>query len=172
MIVGGTDGTVSNALVGSQSFCKLMQGGYKNSSGKYAITATTNTIWSAVNTPFQVISVPLAGLVIDRVGRRFTMWIGLSILIVAGAAQLGAQNWKTFCLVKVLYGLAGGFTQVASITFVSEIAPRELRGLLMAIVPLMSMNQHTFTISRKTTLLTLHSNHRYYPCGVYHLLFE
>lgn len=150
MIVGGTDGTVSNALVGSQSFCKLMQGGYKNSSGKYAITAKTNTIWSAVNTPFQVISVPLAGLAIDRVGRRFTMWIGLSILIVAGAAQLGAQNWKTFCLVKVLYGLAGGFTQVASITFVSEIAPRELRGLLMAIVPLMSMNQHTFTISRKT----------------------
>lgn len=126
-----------------------MQGVYKNSSDKYAITAEKNTIWSAVITPFQVISVPLAGLAIDRVGRRFTMWIGLSILIVAGAAQLGAQNWKTFCLVKALYGLGGGFTQVASTTFDLEIAPRELRGLLMAIVPLMSMNQYRFVISRK-----------------------
>ncbi|KAJ5710615.1 MFS general substrate transporter [Penicillium malachiteum] len=70
-----------------------------------------------------VISVPSAGLVIDRIGRRFTMWIGLTILIIAGAVQLAAQSWRTFCIVKVLYGLAGGFTQVSSITFVSEIAP-------------------------------------------------
>lgn len=114
-------------------------GVYEVSEKKYVIPARTNTIWSAINTPFQVLSVPLAGMLIDRVGRRYTMWTGLTILIAAGAAQLGAHSWKTFCIVKVLYGLGGGFTQVSSITYVSEIAPRELRGLLMAIVPLMSM---------------------------------
>lgn len=75
---------------------------------------------------------------IDRVGRKYTMAIGLLIYIVAGAAQIGAQDWRSYCVAKMCYGAAGGFSQTASVTYVSEVAPREIRGAFLAVVPLMS----------------------------------
>lgn len=67
----------------------------------------------------------------DKFGRLPTMYLS-PLLIYAGAInELTSRNRWDFLGAKIIMGCAAGLTQSVYPTFVAEIAPREIRGVLI-----------------------------------------
>ncbi|KAI8139754.1 general substrate transporter [Fennellomyces sp. T-0311] len=75
----------------------------------------------------------LAGFPADRYSRKFTL-IGASILFVIGSVfQAAANGVPLLCVGRVLNGLSVGVTSMVVPLYQSEIAPKEIRGRIVAV---------------------------------------
>jgi len=75
----------------------------------------------------------LAGYPADRFSRKFTL-IGASVLFVIGSVFQAATNGvPLLCVGRVLNGLSVGVTSMVVPLYQSEVAPKEIRGRLVAI---------------------------------------
>lgn len=82
-----------------------------------------------------VCGAPLAGAVVDRLGRRSLIALCAFIyaLAAAGMAIPATSNWHSVVLLRFLSGTAiGGFT-VGCPLYLAEMAPKELRGRLVSL---------------------------------------
>ncbi|KAF1806038.1 general substrate transporter [Mucor lusitanicus] len=74
-----------------------------------------------------------AGYPADRFSRKFTL-IGASLLFVIGSVLQAATNGvPMLCVGRVLNGLSVGITSMVVPLYQSEVAPKEIRGRLVAI---------------------------------------
>ncbi|OJJ45122.1 hypothetical protein ASPZODRAFT_18032 [Penicilliopsis zonata CBS 506.65] len=131
-LILGTDTTAVNSLVGSQSFCYVMGEGYM-SNGKYAVRPETVSIWSAVAAPAQVMGQFLMGPIADIFGRRAVIFFNVAVMIVGVVIEFIAPNWKVFALAKFILAFVSGLTQATAPMYISELAPRNARGLMIAL---------------------------------------
>ncbi|KAL1887407.1 hypothetical protein Sste5346_010248 [Sporothrix stenoceras] len=130
-LILGTDTTAVNSLVGSQSFCYVMGGGYK-SNGKYAVAPKTVSIWSAVAAPAQVLGQFSMGPIADWFGRRAVIYFNVCVMIVGVIIEFVAPNWKVFAAAKFLLAYVAGLTQATAPMYISELAPRNARGAMIS----------------------------------------
>ncbi|CAK7234794.1 hypothetical protein SBRCBS47491_009069 [Sporothrix bragantina] len=130
-LILGTDTTAVNSLVGSQSFCYVMGGGYK-SNGKYAVTPKTVSIWSAVAAPAQVLGQFSMGPIADWFGRRAVIYFNVCVMIIGVIIEFVAPNWKVFAAAKFLLAYVAGLTQATAPMYISELAPRNARGAMIS----------------------------------------
>ncbi|CAK7207177.1 hypothetical protein SEUCBS139899_009985, partial [Sporothrix eucalyptigena] len=130
-LILGTDTTAVNSLVGSQSFCYVMGGGYK-SNGKYAVTPRTVSIWSAVAAPAQVLGQFSMGPIADWFGRRAVIYFNVCVMIIGVIIEFVAPNWKVFAAAKFLLAYVAGLTQATAPMYISELAPRNARGAMIS----------------------------------------
>ncbi len=80
-----------------------------------------------------VIGALLGGFPSDRVGRKKTLfWIGVLYFISAAGSAL-ATNWYIFLFFRLIGGLGVGASSVAAPMYISEIAPANQRGRLVAL---------------------------------------
>ncbi|HYH13933.1 MAG TPA: MFS transporter, partial [Flavisolibacter sp.] len=87
------------------------------------------------------ISIALIGTIIgslmgsipsDRLGRRKTLILIAIIYLVASMGTALATNWYVFLFFRLLGGLGVGASSVTAPVYISEIAPPERRGRLVA----------------------------------------
>jgi len=87
------------------------------------------------------ISIALIGTIIgsligsipsDRWGRRTTLFIIAIIYLVASIGTAVATNWYIFLFFRLLGGLGVGASSVTAPVYISEIAPADKRGRLVA----------------------------------------
>jgi len=75
----------------------------------------------------------LGGTIADRAGRRFTLVLGGAIFIAGSILAPLSPNVGTLVVARTLLGLAIGFTSVTAPVYVSELAPPQNRGTLIAL---------------------------------------
>lgn len=69
----------------------------------------------------------------DRLGRRTTLIIIAVIYLVASVGTALATNWYVFLFFRLLGGLGVGASSVTAPVYISEIAPADKRGRLVAL---------------------------------------
>ncbi|KAI8052608.1 general substrate transporter [Gilbertella persicaria] len=75
----------------------------------------------------------IAGYPADRFSRKFTL-IGASMLFIVGSVfQAAANGVPLLCVGRVLNGISVGITSMVVPLYQSEIAPKEIRGRIVAV---------------------------------------
>ncbi|RKP04686.1 general substrate transporter [Thamnocephalis sphaerospora] len=75
-----------------------------------------------------------SGHIADRIGRRWSIVL-CSVVVIAGSlCQALAMNIVVFCIGRVTGGLAVGVTATVVPIYISEIAPKKIRGRLVVVM--------------------------------------
>jgi len=74
-----------------------------------------------------------AGLLIDRIGRKNGILLGLCIYAIFPVFYPFCVKYLWFLVIAIISGVANAILTPASFTFVAEIVPREIRGSAMAL---------------------------------------
>ncbi|ODN77562.1 hypothetical protein L202_04732 [Cryptococcus amylolentus CBS 6039] len=117
---------LANAGFIEQFGTKISSAGVKSLDAKYV------SMWSGLGYLMQFIGNWAAGFISDRFGRRAVLW-ALSLVFALGiVAEMVAKNYKDWLGAKMLMGLGQGLVQQGVLTYISEIAPTQVRGTLMS----------------------------------------
>jgi MFS family permease len=91
-------------------------------------TSLTTSILSA-GTFFGAI---IAGDLADAIGRRFTIIIGCGIFTIGGILEVASTGLGVMVAGRVIAGFGVGFISAIVILYMSEIAPKKVRGAVVA----------------------------------------
>ncbi|OAA67802.1 General substrate transporter [Akanthomyces lecanii RCEF 1005] len=80
-----------------------------------------------------LIALPFSSLLCERLGRRYPIIIGTSIIIVGSSLQTAAVNYSMFVVGRFLIGFGGGLVAVASPQLMMECAYPSHRGKLVSL---------------------------------------
>ncbi|TYJ58911.1 hypothetical protein B9479_000344 [Cryptococcus floricola] len=117
---------LANAGFIEQFGTKISSEGVKSLDAKYV------SMWSGLGYLMQFIGNWAAGFISDRFGRRAVLW-ALSLVFALGiVVEMVAKNYKDWLGAKMLMGLGQGLVQQGVLTYISEIAPTQVRGTLMS----------------------------------------
>jgi len=91
-------------------------------------TSLTTSILSA-GTFFGAI---IAGDMADLIGRRFTIILGCLIFCVGGILEVASTGLGVMVAGRLIAGFGVGFISAVVILYMSEIAPKKVRGAVVA----------------------------------------
>ena len=80
-----------------------------------------------------VIGSLVGGIPCERIGRRNTLMVIAAMYLVSSLGTAFATNWHVFLLFRFLGGLGVGASSVTAPVYISEIAPANKRGRLVAL---------------------------------------
>ncbi|KAJ6014924.1 hypothetical protein N7540_009515 [Penicillium herquei] len=130
-IIVGIELNMAGNMLGIQSFCR--QFGYWDASeDAYAIPAHIVSIWAAVSSPFQLLGNVASGYLGDFFGRSPVLYLTILTCVAGSCLESFVTNWKGWLGAKIVMGLTTGLMQAGVATYISEIAPRELRGIALS----------------------------------------
>ncbi|RDL36806.1 General substrate transporter [Venustampulla echinocandica] len=98
--------------------------------GNYVLDAKWQSAFSGAPLASNLVSSLIAGQVSDKIGRRYTIVIALIISFAAVTLEVVADTNELFFGGKLLNGFATGTLASVCITYIGEISPLALRGLL------------------------------------------
>lgn len=75
----------------------------------------------------------LAGVLADRLGRRYAIMIACGFWIVGAVLQCSAQNVAHLIVGRIISGLAVGITSSQVLVYLAELAPSDIRGRVVGI---------------------------------------
>lgn len=94
-----------------------------------------------------LISLPLSSILCEKIGRRYPITIGTSIIVFGSVLQTAAQNYAMFVVGRFFIGFGGGLAAVAAPQLMMECAYPTHRGKLVSLYmtqwPVVS-KQYTF----------------------------
>ena len=73
------------------------------------------------------------GPIADIFGRRAVIFFNIAVMIVGVIIEFTAPNWKVFGAAKFILAFVSGLTQSTAPMYISELAPRNARGLMIAL---------------------------------------
>ncbi|OAA66461.1 General substrate transporter [Niveomyces insectorum RCEF 264] len=100
--------------------------------GQYVLYADWQSAFTGAPLASNLVSSLVAGQVADKIGRRFTIMIALVISFAAVTLEMVATTNAMFFGGKFLNGFATGTLASVCVTYIGEISPLALRGLLTA----------------------------------------
>ncbi|RSH77861.1 uncharacterized protein EHS24_002927 [Apiotrichum porosum] len=116
-------------LIAQTSFVE--QFGRSVVNGQPALNAKDVSAWGGIYSGAYIVALLLGGWPVDYFGRRASM-LTLSVLMIAAClTEMFAREWVAWGMSKLLNGLAIGLAQLTLSTYVSELAPVQLRGFLL-----------------------------------------
>ena len=75
---------------------------------------------------------PLASLVVDKLGRKYTVMLSTLPFCLGWLLIIVARNFLLLCLGRVFTGIGTGMCSLSVPTYIAEISPPNLRGMLGA----------------------------------------
>ncbi|KAL1899583.1 hypothetical protein Sste5346_002985 [Sporothrix stenoceras] len=128
MVLYGYDASVFNSVQGSDNWLNWFNLDTKRDAYLIGLINTAYTIGAIVSGFF------FGGPVADYFGRRVGMGLGCFITIIATFLQTFAPYHNLGCFIggRVLIGLGQGMALTAGPVYIGEMAPPEIRGLIMA----------------------------------------
>ncbi|EUC40390.1 hypothetical protein COCMIDRAFT_9724 [Bipolaris oryzae ATCC 44560] len=127
----GFDGSVMGGILAMPPF--IHQFGTGKSPKGPILTSTDISVMTAVPTTGCLLGLPLAAYCGDRWGRRKTLILGCVLSAVAAAIQTSAFGMAQLVIGRWLANAAIFLFIVMGSTFLAEIAPDELRGVLIGL---------------------------------------
>ncbi|KAG0655501.1 hypothetical protein C6P46_000847 [Rhodotorula mucilaginosa] len=126
-IIVGIEFSLPGNLLAIPAFLRQF-GSLSEKTGKYAIASKHLTIWAALFATFQVLGLMFGGQISDRFGRRGALYLVLFFIYIGVMLEIIATTWQMWLGSKIVIGFGTGIMQTCVVTYVSEVAPRELRG--------------------------------------------
>jgi MFS family permease len=80
----------------------------------------------------QIIGQFTGGYVSDRFGRKMSFWNVIFWTYIGVMLEVIATTWQMWLGSKIVIGFATGMMQSVVPTYVAEVAPRELRGIMLS----------------------------------------
>lgn len=88
--------------------------------------------WTACSSPFQLLGMITSGYLGDKIGRRPIMYMMLVVCVGGACLESFVATWAGWLGAKIVMLLTVGLIQSAVSTYISEIAPREMRGVALS----------------------------------------
>ncbi|QYS95358.1 MFS permease [Trichoderma simmonsii] len=128
MVLYGYDASVYNSVQGSQNWLAYFDLDTERDTYMIGLINTSYTIGAIVAGFF------FGGPLADYLGRRWGMWTGCLLTVVATFMQTFAPRHNLGCFIagRVLVGLGQGIALTAGPVYIGEMAPPPIRGLIMA----------------------------------------
>ncbi|KPI45636.1 Alpha-glucosides permease MPH3 [Cyphellophora attinorum] len=133
--------------------------------GNWVLSAKWQSAFSGAPIASQIVGNLGSGQVADLIGRRNTLIIALVITFAAITMEFVATTNELFFGGKFLNGFAVGTIQTVATTYVGEIVPLALRGLMTCLIAL------SFTVGPFTVALIVNSTGTYDNRWAYRAVF-
>ncbi|TIA60744.1 MFS general substrate transporter [Aureobasidium pullulans] len=99
--------------------------------GKPAVSAKVVSYWQGFAEMSKTVGMFAGGWFADRFGRKKAMIGAIVILLGGSIAEITAFSWQSWLGAAVLVRLGVGLAQSILITYISEIAPFQIRGFMI-----------------------------------------
>ncbi|KAK4081288.1 uncharacterized protein Triagg1_2820 [Trichoderma aggressivum f. europaeum] len=128
MVLYGYDASVYNSVQGSQNWLAYFDLDTERDTYMIGLINTSYTIGAIVAGFF------FGGPLADYLGRRWGMWTGCLLTVIATFMQTFAPRHNLGCFIagRVLVGLGQGIALTSGPVYIGEMAPPPIRGLIMA----------------------------------------
>ncbi|KAI5360129.1 Putative major facilitator, sugar transporter, major facilitator superfamily [Septoria linicola] len=105
--------------------------------GEPAVSARTVSFWQGFAEMSKMVGMFTAGYFADKFGRKKAMCGAIAILLGGSIAEIASHNWQSWLGAAVLVRLGVGLAQSILITYISELAPFQIRGFMIGAYQLM-----------------------------------
>ncbi|KAJ4073126.1 hypothetical protein NW756_014345 [Fusarium oxysporum] len=130
--------------------------------GKPAVSARVVSYWQGFAEMSKTLGMFTGGYFADRLGRKKALCGAIVILLGGSIAEITASGWKSWLGAAVLVRLGVGLAQSILITYVSELTPFQIRGLMIGAYQLcLGIGQLISAIA--TQLITIHQPTKWRP---------
>lgn len=101
----------------------------------FSISSSNQSLMTAILSAGTFFGAIIAGDLADFIGRRFTIIIGCGIFCVGGILETAATTVGVMTAGRVIAGFGVGFISAIVILYMSEIAPKKIRGAIVVSAP-------------------------------------
>lgn len=98
----------------------------------FHLTARDQSLTTSILSAGTFFGAIIAGDVADHIGRRSTIIMGCLIFCIGGIFETASTGLAVMCVGRVICGAGVGFISAIVILYMSEIAPKKVRGALVA----------------------------------------
>ncbi|OCF31720.1 hypothetical protein I316_06527 [Kwoniella heveanensis BCC8398] len=132
VVMDGYQTSLPGSVLANEGFIKQFGTVVDAATGKVSVDAQYISMWSGLAYLCQFLGNWMGGFISDRFGRRYTLYT-LTVVFTGGIiTEIVARNYKDWLAAKMLMGLGQGLIQQGVLTYISEVAPTQLRGALMS----------------------------------------
>ncbi|WWD01250.1 hypothetical protein V866_008192 [Kwoniella sp. B9012] len=132
VIMDGYQTSLPGSVLANAGFIKQFGTVVDSATGALSVDAQYISMWSGLAYLCQFLGNWAGGFIGDRFGRRYTLY-ALTVVFTGGIiTEIVAKNYKDWLAAKMLMGLGQGLIQQGVLTYISEVAPTQLRGALMS----------------------------------------
>ncbi|KAH7259409.1 major facilitator superfamily domain-containing protein [Fusarium redolens] len=130
--------------------------------GKPAVSARVVSYWQGFAEMSKTLGMFTGGYFADKFGRKTALCGAIVILLGGSIAEITASGWKSWLGAAVLVRAGVGLAQSILVTYVSELAPFQIRGLMIGAYQLcLGIGQLISAIA--TQLITIHQPTKWRP---------
>ncbi|WRT69060.1 uncharacterized protein IL334_006043 [Kwoniella shivajii] len=138
--------------------------------GQRSESAKVVSYWQGFAEMSKTLGMFAGGTLMDRFGRKPAMITALVILLAGSIAEIASQKWQDWLGAAVLVRLGVGLAQTILITYVSELAPFQVRGFMIgAYQVLLTTGQLIVAIAAK--LMEVHQPTKWRPLIAIEFMF-
>lgn len=123
----GYDSGYIAGVLGMPYFIQAIEG-----EGATTLTSSHKSLITSILSAGTFFGALMAGDIADRFGRRTTVIIGCLIFMVGAALQTATNGLALIVAGRLVSGFGVGFVSAVIILYMSEIAPRKIRGAIVS----------------------------------------
>ncbi|KAL2106793.1 hypothetical protein VUR80DRAFT_6210 [Thermomyces stellatus] len=127
----GFDFGVAGTLTAFPAFQQKMGIPFPSQPSGYLIPANVQSAWSGVSTGGDAFGILISGIIMDRIGRKWTVLVGCVLTAAGIGVQMGADDWKEFLAGRLVNAIGFGLVFVIAPVWIGENGRPELRGLFL-----------------------------------------
>ena len=103
---------------------------YRNK--QFSISSSNQSLTTSILSAGTFFGAIIAGDLADFIGRRFTIILGCGIFCVGGILEVASTGLGVMVAGRLIAGFGVGFISAIVILYMSEIAPKKVRGAVVA----------------------------------------
>lgn len=124
-VLFGYDTIVNTAGISMPAFI-LYFGKVDKVTGSLYLPSVWTSLWASMSALAQALSATAAGVLVDRIGRKWSGVTGGVVSLAGAAVQYTAQTPSSLLGGKIVNGLGIGITMATGTTYASEVVPPRL----------------------------------------------
>ncbi|KAL1296574.1 hypothetical protein AAFC00_000072 [Neodothiora populina] len=129
-ILNGYDSGYINGVMGTQKFLETF--GSLQPDGTYLYSASNQSLTVSILSAGTFFGSLIAGSLADWIGRRTVIIAGCGVFMVGVILQMAASQLALLVVGRLIAGFGVGFVSATNITYMSEVAPRKVRGAIIS----------------------------------------
>ncbi|KAI5205115.1 general substrate transporter [Aureobasidium subglaciale] len=165
-ILFGYDSGYINGVMGTevfkQEFGRLGEVTEANPNG-YSVSAGNQSLIISILSAGTFFGALFAGALADWIGRRTTIIVGCGVFSVGVILQVASTSIPLIVVGRLIAGVGVGFVSAVNILYMSEVAPRKVRGAIV------SCYQFAITIGLMLASIVTYACRNYTNTGAYRI---